>query len=58
MKRSEMVQIIWKRLEPLGVSEETCSEVIGILEKAGMIPPRCELPKLGISDNAWEPENE
>ncbi len=53
-----MVQIIWKRLEPLGVSEETCSEVIGILEKAGMIPPRCELPKLGISDNAWEPENE
>lgn len=58
MKRSEMVEIIWKRLGPLGVGEEACSEVLELIEKAGMLPPRCELPKLGISDNAWESENE
>jgi hypothetical protein len=28
------------------------------IENQGMLPPRCELPKLGISDNAWESENE
>jgi hypothetical protein len=53
-----MVEIIWKRLGPLGVGEEACSEVLELIEKAGMLPPRCELPKLGISDNAWESENE
>jgi hypothetical protein len=28
------------------------------IENQGMLPPRCELPTLGISDNAWESENE
>lgn len=32
--------------------------IIDQIEKAGMLPPRCELPKLGISDNAWESEDE
>jgi hypothetical protein len=34
-----------------------CAEsIMEMIEKAGMLPPRIELPKLGISDNAWEPE--
>lgn len=32
--------------------------VISFAEKYGMLPPRTDLPKLGISDNAWEPEDE
>ena len=28
------------------------------IENQGMLPPRCQLPTLGISDNAWESENE
>jgi hypothetical protein len=40
MKRSEMIQIISKRLGPLGISEPTCEEVLTLLEEAGMKPPR------------------
>ena len=58
MKKSEVVELIWKRLGPLGISEETCAEILNIIEKAGMLPPRAHLPKLGVSDNAWEPESE
>ena len=58
MKRSKIVNLIWDRLSPLGIGEETCSDVLDIIEKAGMLPPRTDLPKLGISDNAWEPEDE
>lgn len=58
MKRSEIVDLIWDRLSPLGIGEETCRDVLDIIEKAGMLPPRTDLPKLGISDNAWEPEDE
>jgi hypothetical protein len=58
MKKSEVVELIWKRLGPLGISEETCAEVLNIIEKAGMLPPRAQLPKLSVSDNAWEPESE
>lgn len=32
--------------------------ILELIEEAGMLPPRTDLPKLGISDNAWEPENE
>ena len=32
--------------------------VLFFAEKYGMLPPRAPLPKLGISDNAWEPEDE
>lgn len=28
------------------------------IENQGMLPPVSNLTKLGISDNAWEPENE
>lgn len=58
VKKSEVVELIWKRLGPLGIGEETCAEVLNIIEKAGMLPPRAHLPKLSVSDNAWEPENE
>lgn len=57
MKRSEMVEIIWKRLGLIGISEETCSEVLALLEEAGMLPPRTKLEALGIEDNAWESED-
>lgn len=57
MKRSEMISLIWDRLSPLGIGEETCIDVLDIIEEAGMLPPRTDLSKLGISDNAWEPED-
>jgi hypothetical protein len=56
MKRSQMVEIIWDRLYPLGIGEDTCADVLTLIEQAGMLPPRIELPQLGTSDNAWEPE--
>lgn len=58
MKKSSVVDLIWRRLGPLGISEETCIEVLDIIEEAGMLPPRTTLSNLGISDNAWEPESE
>jgi hypothetical protein len=30
--------------------------ILLFVEKYGMLPPRAHLPKLGISDNAWETE--
>lgn len=57
MKRSEMIEKIAKRLSPVGVSEPTCEEVLSIIEEAGMLPPRTKLDKLGLEDNAWDPED-
>jgi hypothetical protein len=42
MKRSEAVGLIWKRLGPLGICEDTCKEVLDILEEAGMYPPEAD----------------
>lgn len=39
MKRSEMINAIWRRLAPLGIGSETCEEVLAIVEKEGMLPP-------------------
>jgi hypothetical protein len=58
MKRSQMVEIIWDRLSPLGIGKETCADILTLVEEAGMLPPRCQLPTLGTSDNAWELEYE
>lgn len=60
MKRSEMIKIIESYIDhqtyyDFYINSESILELI---EQAGMLPPRCELPKLGISDNAWEPEDE
>lgn len=37
---------------------EDAEKILKRLEQIGMLPPRCELTKLGTSDNAWEPEDE
>lgn len=39
MKRSEMIELIAKRLNPIGVATDTCEEVLKIIEDAGMLPP-------------------
>ena len=37
---------------------DVASKLLNDLEELGMLPPRSELSKLGIFDNAWKPENE
>lgn len=51
MKRSEMVNAIWRRLAPLGIGSETCEEVLSIIEKEGMLPP---LRTVTHMDNFWD----
>jgi len=51
MKRSEMVNAIWRRLAPLGIGSETCEEVLSIIEKEGMLPP---LRSVTHKDNIWD----
>ncbi len=63
MKRSEMIDILNNAInsnlyQDYYFSEDMLKEVLLAIEEAGMLPPRCELIKLGISDNAWEPESE
>lgn len=66
MKRSEAVKIIsdfCKDNPDISSSFDKyrlmkSSMLLYELEKAGILPPRADLPKLGISDNAWEPEDE
>lgn len=57
MKRSEAVELIAKRLNPIGIADPTCEEILTLLEDAGMLPPLTELDRLsGLKDNAWDPE--
>ena len=63
MKRSEMIAILEniinsKLYQDYLFGEDDLKDVLDAVEQAGMLPPRCDLPKLGISDNAWEPEHE
>jgi hypothetical protein len=51
MKRSEMVNAIWRRLAPLGIGSETCEEVLSIIEKEGMLPP---LRSVTYEDSFWD----
>ena len=51
MKRSDMVNAIWRRLAPLGIGSETCEEVLSIIEKEGMLPP---LRAATYTDNFWD----
>lgn len=57
MRRTEAIDLLIEH-GPMGMDEEIANRMLMALEKAGMLPPRCELPKLGISDNAWEPEDD
>lgn len=72
MKRSEALNIIdkaytefvddWLNLD-IGDEEKIASfkplneRILSAIEQAGMLPPSCELSKLGTLDNAWEPED-
>jgi hypothetical protein len=67
MKRSMMLKIIALNIGMQALSTGNANidiswidvdDLLKEIEDQGMLPPRCELPKLGISDNAWEPENE
>lgn len=64
MKKSEVIRIIsdytWECYEKSNYIFDyfDSRELLEKLEQAGMLPPRTDLPKLGISDNAWEPEDE
>lgn len=40
------------------ISWISVDDLLSEIENQGMLPPRTELPKLGISDNAWESEDE
>lgn len=41
-----------------GRDEQDANRILNRLEQIGILPPRTDLPKLGVSDNAWEPEDE
>ena len=68
MKRSEMIEILSKRLNPMGLSDELCNEILDILEEKGMLPPQITVPiivkrqydnKEGlyyVAKNEWEKE--
>lgn len=63
MKRSEMVEKLHEILnsklyQDYQFTLEELSDLLAELENSGMLPPVTQLKKLGISDNAWEPENE
>lgn len=63
MKRSELVNLIHEYISAELCTQEEfnkrdCSDLLYEIEKAGMLPPICQLSTLEISDNAWEPEDE
>ena len=67
MKRSVMLKIIALNIGMQALSTGNANadiswidvdDLLKEIENQGMLPPRCELPTLGISDNAWESENE
>lgn len=74
MKRSEMIEAIKGDLARMDLDfmhgrnleavpyhtrvEMVTSYVLFFAEKYGMLPPIAFLSKLGISDNAWENEDE
>lgn len=51
MKRNDMVDLIWRRLAPLGIGSETCEEILSIVESAGMLPP---LRSVTVKDDFWD----
>lgn len=57
MKKSKAVELIAKRLGPIGISEPTCEEVLEILLKAGIQPPARlkHFPK-GTPENYYYPD--
>jgi|GEM_PF-6495032 hypothetical protein len=63
MKRSLAVEFIFKRLGPIGVSYETCEDVLRTLENIGMLPPEHDPNFIFDLEHVryahkWEPEDE
>ena len=65
MKRSEMIEIITEYLATDGVIndsdlwlEDIAIDIVGLVEKAGMLPPDRALchPDLNYKDHSWEEE--
>lgn len=59
MKRSDAarhIQIFLERRGYCGNCDDGEKLVDFLTIELGMLPPRVELPQLGTSDNAWEPE--
>lgn len=46
MKKSEVVELIFKRLGPVGISEPTCEEIVDLLEKNNVLILEQEPPTL------------
>jgi hypothetical protein len=62
VKRSDMRKIIFETLESGWSHPEAnaklAEDILVAIERAGMLPPIAFLPKLKISDNAWESEQD
>lgn len=62
VKRSDMRKIIYETLESGWSHPEAnaklAEDILVAIERAGMLPPIAFLPKLKISDNAWESEQD
>ena len=70
MKRSEALKLIdetynkfvqdWLKADigNLEGFDPLNERVLKALEQAGMLPPTIRIPPLGVTDNAWEPEDE
>jgi hypothetical protein len=37
---------------------DVASKLLNDIEELGMLPPTIRIPAFGVTDNAWEPENE
>jgi hypothetical protein len=70
MKRSEALKLIdstygefvqdWLKADigNLEGFEPLNERILKALEQAGMLPPTIRIPAFGVTDNAWEPEDE
>jgi hypothetical protein len=62
MKRSEAIELIFDRLWELNgntlefIERKEACKILTDLENAGMLPPKTKLNRVGVEDNAWEPE--
>ncbi len=62
MKRSDMLTLISDAIKPCNSMhkssrDKAAERILDAIEEAGMVPPIAMLSSLGVSDNAWEPED-
>jgi hypothetical protein len=53
MSKKEAIEFVVKN-SVTNVTPGQVDEVIDLLQKLGMVPPRTKLANLNIEDNAWE----